>query len=175
MIVIKLGRNAIRLTLCFTVFILSILLFGSILDSNNKVSVKAFLSSTRITGEGRKIEIFDVSEGKVIAKYPSSTMIREEAGSFLVKITGLYGKVKALPETGQIIRIPFDPAIEAKSKWVTNCGITNINELYVLFPGSGEPYLLILDEKDRPWFFNFNANTSTLLLHLNIQLSAGGI
>jgi hypothetical protein len=162
MIVIRVGRNAIRLTFCFVLFMMAIFLLGSIIESNSKVSVKTFLSAARLLDEDKKIEIFDISEGKVVAQIRPSNVIRDEAGSFLEKITGMYGRVKALPDTGQIIRIPFDPVIKAKSKWITDCGITSINELYILFPNPGKPYLLILDEDDKPWFFNFNADTSIL-------------
>jgi hypothetical protein len=167
MIVFKIEKNAIRLAVCSILFIIGIVLLGSILESQNKISVKTFLSSSRLIEEGREIEIFDISAGKVIAKYHPTSIIREEAVSFIGKITGMYVKVKALPDNGHIIRIPFDSAININSKWVTDCGITSVDELYILFPNFGQPYLLILDEKDRPWFFNFNADTSTLLHYLN--------
>lgn len=167
MIVIRFGKNAVRLTFCFTLFITAIILLGSLIEGNSRVSVKTFLSAARLLDENKKIEVFDISEGKVIAKYRPSNVIIDEAGSFLKNITGMYGRVKALPDKGRIMRIPFDPAIQVNSKWITDCGITSVDKLYVLFPDSGEPYLLILDEKDRPLFFNFDMDTSTLLLHLN--------
>lgn len=167
MIVFKVEKNAIRLAVCSALFIIVIILLGSIIECQNKISVKSFLSSPRLMEEDRRIEIFDISAGKVIAKYRPSSIIIDEAGSFLGKITGMYGKVKALPDNGHIIRIPFNPAINVKSKWVTDCGITSVSELYVLFPNPGQPYLLLLDDKDRPWFFNFDANTDKLVYYLN--------
>lgn len=166
MIVISIQKKTIWLTICFALFTMAGILLASIFENHHEESVKAFLSTEGLIRENRKIEIFDITEGKVIAEYAPNSNIRNEAISFLDKVSGLYVKAKPIPEKGQIIRIPFDPAVKVKNKWITDSGITIANELYVLFPDPGKPFLLILDERERPWFFNFDADTSKLLQSL---------
>lgn len=105
------------------------------------------------------IEIFDIGRGEVVRQVEPDRKTRREAETLLKNITGFYLKFKPLPDKGRIVRIPFEPVYKLKNKWLNDCGITEVDTLYVLFPEEGAPYLLVLDGKKRPFFFNIKGDT----------------
>lgn len=124
-------------------------------------SMAAFLVSSEISV--RNIEIFDITKGEVIQKTPVSSLIQKEVEGYLDKVTGVYVKAKAFPDKGYIIRVPFDPATEVKNTWLSDYGIKTVDQVFILFPEEDVPYLLVLDENRRPFFYNFEGNTKALL------------
>lgn len=139
-------------------------------DNTNLIS---FLVSVNASVHGYKnIEIFDISKGEVIKKVQSNPEIQKEARSYLEGITGMYIKVKAFPDKGYIIRIPIEPPFEAKNQWLNDYGINSVEEVFILFPEEGMPYLLVLDGKYRPLFYNFDGNTDLLLKNLSFKPDA---
>jgi hypothetical protein len=110
----------------------------------------------------KDVEIFDISKGEVIKKVQLNPAIRKEVEEYLKNITGMYGKVKALPEKGYIIRVPMEPFVNVNCQWLTGYGINSVDEVFILFPEKGK-YLLVLDSKYRPLFYNFDGNTDELL------------
>ena len=101
-----------------------------------------------------RIEIFDIGRGEVIKQVEPDRGTRRKAENLLKNITGHYLKFKPLPDKGLIIMIPLEPVSTIKNKWLNDCGIANVDALYVLLPEEGAPYLLVLDENQRPFFFN---------------------
>lgn len=126
-------------------------------------------SDSTAVNEYKNIEIFDISKGEVVKNLQSNTAIQKEAEAYIERITGLYPRVKAFPDKGCIVRIPLEPPVTAASHWLKDYGINLVNELFVLFPEQGKPYLLILDDKYRPFFYNFEGNTDTLLAELDFN------
>jgi len=119
--------------------------------------------------EYKDVEIFDISKGEVIKTIQSNPVIQKEAEKYLKSITGMYAKVKAFPESGYIIRVPLEPPVKVQGQWLTNYGIDSVDEVFILFPGQGTPYLLVLDERSRPLFYNFEGNTDVLLKILDFN------
>ncbi|MCX7710180.1 MAG: hypothetical protein N2484_10060 [Clostridia bacterium] len=134
-------------------------------------NVEAFLSQSLDTGnENKVVEIFDISKGEVIKTEAVNPSIRKEAEKYLNSITGMFVKVKAIPEKGYILRIPLEPPVEVKSHWLADYGINSVEELFVLLPEQGTPYLLVLDDQSRPYFYNFDGNIEPLLERLGFPL-----
>ncbi|MCX8130660.1 MAG: hypothetical protein N3I35_11250 [Clostridia bacterium] len=128
----------------------------------------SFLASPNISvQEEKQIEIFDVSKGAVIKKVKRNTKIQDLAESYLNGITGVFIKASALPKNGFIVRIPLNPSIEIKTQWLSQL----VNEVFLIFPNGEKPYLLVLDYKFRPLFYNFEGNTDKLLKTLDFSLN----
>jgi hypothetical protein len=121
------------------------------------------VSSGVYSSELKPVEIFDVSQGIVIKKSQSSEKIQKTAYDYLMNISSLYVKVKALPDKGHIIKIPFEEPKLIQNKWING----NVSEVFVILPEQQKPYLLVLDESRRPFFYNFEGNTYELLKSLD--------
>ncbi|HHW48055.1 MAG TPA: hypothetical protein GXX14_05490 [Clostridiaceae bacterium] len=132
----------------------------------NQASLVGFLVSADMhVQEDEKVEIFDVKKGEIIKRVELSNDIQREAEKFLKGITGMYAKVKAFPEDGYIVKIPLNPSVIVKSQWLNNI----VDKVFVIFPKEEAPYLLVLDEKERPLFYNFEGSTDMLLENLSFQ------
>lgn len=84
----------------------------------------------------------------------------------------MYVEAKAFPDKGYIIRVPFEPSVKIQSQWLKDYGMNLVDEVFILFPEQGRPYLLVLDEKQRPLFYYFEGNTDVLLEKLNFKLES---
>lgn len=115
------------------------------------------------------IEIFDIKKGEVMQSVPLNQSIQREIEEYLRNITGLYIKAKPIPNEGFVIRVPLRPPQKVKNILPNDKGIDIINEVFILFPKQRDPFLLILDKKQRPFFYNFNGNTNILLEKLNFR------
>ncbi|MDP4182451.1 MAG: hypothetical protein Q8942_15345 [Bacillota bacterium] len=131
-----------------------------------KSSMISFLVS-----EQADIEIFDISRGEVIKRSKFNSNIQNEVEKYLNAITGMYTKVKAFPEKGYIIKIPLNAGVKTKNYWLNNYGIDSVNEVFIIFPEQGAQYLLILDAKKRPLFFNFEDTTDELLKTIDFNVN----
>jgi hypothetical protein len=135
-----------------------------------KSDLVSFLVSSDLTGLNNAIEIFDIAKGEVIREIEVSPVVRGEAEGYLKKITGMFGKVKALPEKGYIVRVSLEPSAKIENKWLSGYGINSVDQVFIILPEQTIPYLLVLDEKNRPLFYNFEGGINTLLENLNFQL-----
>ncbi len=131
-------------------------------------SLVTFVASTQTSGpESKNIEIFDITKGEVIKKVQPSTSIQILANGYLNGITGIYVKVKAFPDKGYIVRIPLNPPIKVQTPLLTDYSINSVDEVFILFPEQGNPFLLVLDKKYRPFFYNFEGDVNALLEQLD--------
>lgn len=170
----KINKKQLKTSIALTLFVFSI--FSIInhtfktedINEFNDNSMVAFMDfAISLNDEVKNIEIFDISKGQVIKSLPTNHLVQNEAIEYLKGITGMYPKVNALPNEGYIIRIPLEPSVFIKNQWVNEV----LNEIYVVFPSKDDkPYLLILDDKNRPVFFVFNVNTDALLKNIDLEL-----
>lgn len=125
------------------------------------ISLVILLAAVNISAQVHKsIEIFDVKQGLVVKKLDVNPVVQKEAESYLKGISGMYVKVKAFPEAGYIVRIPLATPVRVQNEWLD----ASVNEVFIILPGGADvPYLLVLDEKGRPEFYNFKGKTDTLL------------
>ena len=120
------------------------------------------MAKKAVIQENTVIEIFDISKGKVVKTIQSNSTIKNESIHILNGITGPYEKIEGFPDEGYIIKVPFQPSIPVNNRWLNTFDIKSIDEVFILFPKGHKPYLLVLDERDRPIFFNFEGDTSGL-------------
>ena len=163
----KINKKQLKICISLTLFAFSMFsIIYNIVNTGNTSefsdnSMVAFMDfAISLNEETKNIEIFDIGKGEVIKSLSVNHLVYNEAIEYLKGITGMYPKVNALPGEGYIVRIPLEPSVFVKNQWIDE----TLNEIYVIFPSKDEsPYLLILDDKKRPLFFTFNANTDVLL------------
>lgn len=131
-----------------------------------RASAETFLASSNVHDN---IEIFDIGKGSVIKVIQINDFALTEASKYLQGITGMYAKVRALPDKGYIVKIPFEYNIIVKNKWLNDYNINSVDKIFIIFPQDRVPYLLVLDEKERPYFYCFNGDTNKLLKSLNFE------
>ena len=136
----------------------------------NSSLVSFMVSKNLQQDKTQSIEIFDTGKEQVIKRVESSPAIQKEVSGYLKGISGLYTRFNPIPRKGIMIKIPVVPPVEVKNKWVNQL----VNEVIVLFPAQGEPYLMIFQQENKPLFFTFKGNTANLLKELNFQLKQGG-
>jgi hypothetical protein len=126
-----------------------------------------YLHDRNLAAGSGSVEIFDVGKGRVVKQVGNDLQTRREAEKLLKNITGLYIRFKPLPDSGRIVRIPLAPPAGIKNKWLNDSGIADVDVLFVLLPDAGEPYLLVLDKEQRPWFFYTKGSTAGLVRRLS--------
>lgn len=131
----------------------------------NLALISYIASNTYEVNANKDIELFDIAKGSVIKKIKSDIQVQKEVFMYLNSITGMYPKVNALPNSGYIIRIPLDNSYKIKNFWIDSF----IDEIFIIFKTGSTPYLLLLDDKKRPLFLNFNKKTTNLLNLLKIE------
>jgi hypothetical protein len=75
--------------------------------------------------------------------------------------------VKPLPSKGYIVKIPINPPLMVQNQFI-NAPVDNI---FIIFTETEPPILLLLDEKGKPFVYNFSAKTDTLKKYLNFNFS----
>jgi len=133
-------------------------------------ALMAFVASSNSSYNTTNIEIFDISKGEVIVEVKPRPSVREEAIKYLKGINGIYTKVNAFPDKGYIIRIPLSPPVAVQNQWLNSFNIKSVDGLFVLFPEDEKPYILVLDEASRPFFYTFDIPTNKLLEDLDFQI-----
>jgi hypothetical protein len=145
--------------------------FVSSLISKGESGDKAYTSQNVMTAfltearEQPSLEIFDVKTEKVVKQLGMEAGYKKAAENFLASIDGVYVKVNAFPQNGFIVRVPLIPAEAIYNKWFNG----EVNQVFILFPQNEKPYLLVLDDKSRPQFFNFTGDTAAFLKSLGYQ------
>jgi len=122
-----------------------------------------FLSANIYAFGRQNIEIFDIDKNMVVKSIELTSEIQNEVKNYVKKISGMYVKVDALPDSGIIIRVPLNPPIMADNQWLSGYNINMVNEVFVIIPAQGKAFLLILDNEARPLFFNFEGDVGKLL------------
>jgi len=137
---------------------------------DESIPVAYIASCYSSSGIARNVEIFDIVKGEVVVKSKPTDLVQQEAIKYLNGITGIYTRVNAFPDKGYIIRIPIYPPAHVQNQWLNGFGIENVGEVFVLFPENENPFLLVLDESSRPFFYIFDVPTDRLLEELNFQI-----
>ncbi|MBU5593124.1 hypothetical protein KQI89_15350 [Clostridium sp. MSJ-4] len=117
--------------------------------------------------ESIHVEIFHINQESVVKRTPLTSKIQREAENYIKGITGVYAKFNPIPNSGYMIKIPFETPAMIKNQWIN----AFVDEIIVIFPEQEDPYLLVFDNKDRTIFLSFKGNTDLLLKHLKFKLN----
>lgn len=143
---------------------------GAVIQNQSKLEdayLSAFLAAQNVYED---IEIFDIGKGSIVKIVKVNDIAINEAKKCLSGITGIYVKVNAFPEKGYIVKVPFEPKIKIKNQWLNENSINSVDKIFIIFPDDGKPYLLVLDGKERPFFFTIDCNTDKLLKSLSFVI-----
>lgn len=135
------------------------------------IFVIGLLTSVSVSARGyAKIEVFDISKEAVVKRVDTNSAIQKKVESYLKGITNIYIKFKPIPSKGYMIKIPLEPPVMVKNQWLNS----PVNEVILVFPEQGKPYLAVFDEKNKITFFYFEGNTDALLKELNFLPNVPG-
>lgn len=131
---------------------------------------ETFKSSLLISHNGHEdVEIFDIGKGKVIKAVQINETAIAESQKYLQGIVGMYPKIKAFPDKGYIIKIPFKTSIVVKNHFLNDYNINSIDKVFIILPEEKAPYLLVLDDRERPYLYCFKGNINKLLNSINFK------
>ncbi|WP_226682517.1 hypothetical protein [Sutcliffiella horikoshii] len=111
------------------------------------------------------IEVFDVTQGKVIKSIPLDEKNKVEALKLVKSTDSLYPKLNPTPKTGFMIKVIFDPAEDIETKVLKQ----PVTQVIFIFPDAEKPYILIFNEKDQPMFYYFTEDFAPFLEMLGID------
>lgn len=124
------------------------------------------LISTTVSAQmNQQIQIFDISQDKVVKFVQINTDIQHEVEKFLEGITGVYVKYNPIPNKGFMVRIPLEPNIMVRNKWFDDL----VDEVTIIFPDQEHPYLMMFDDENKPYFLTFEGNTEKLIELLDFK------
>jgi len=123
------------------------------------------LSTNAIAQTNQQIQIFDIEQDKVIKYVQLNTDVQQEVEKFLEGISGVYAKYNPIPNKGFMVRIPLEPNIMVRNKWFDDL----VDEVTIIFPSQEDPYLMLFDDENKPFFLTFEGNTENLLDFLDFK------
>jgi hypothetical protein len=133
------------------------------------IFVIVLLSSINIHAQTyNDVEIFDITQGKVVKVVKSNSAFQKEAVTYLENINGVYPKFNPIPEKGHAIRVPLTPSVKIQNNW-TN---TLVHEVIIMFPDEqgSHPFLMFFEDDDKLMCFEFKGDTVNLLKLLNFKI-----
>lgn len=112
--------------------------------------------------EDHTVEIFDISEERVISQLTADALLQRQVADTLRQIDGLFPKVQPIPEDGLLIKISLEPSIYVENEWLVEL----VDEVILFYSASDEPYLLVFDQENRSYFFTIKTDGIDLLLNI---------
>lgn len=126
-----------------------------------------FLYSPSMNANGIKnVELFDIQKDTVTNVVPTSPLLQEAAESYLEGINRIFVKVRPIPSTGYMVRIPLERPVNVKNEWINEL----IDEVIIILTKEDDPYLIIFDDENNPYVFYFKGNTDILVKTFNLTL-----
>ncbi|KMJ57987.1 hypothetical protein AB685_14265 [Bacillus sp. LL01] len=118
-----------------------------------------------VSAQPLQIEVFDVTQSKVIKSIPLEEKNRVEALKLVKSANTLYPKLNPTPKTGFMVKVPFEPA----EKVDTNVLKQSVKQVIFIFPEGEKPYLLIFNEKEHPMFYYFSEDFRPFVDMLSLE------
>ncbi|RAS71828.1 hypothetical protein [Priestia endophytica] len=110
--------------------------------------------SDSFTSSNKNVEVFDLTQSKVVKITPTNEVLQKEAEKSIRSITLLSKKVSPLPRKGALVRIPLDPAVSIRNEWMDDL----VDEVIIIFGEREKPLLMVFTDENRTLFFEFNYN-----------------
>lgn len=129
----------------------------------------AFLSQDKKNDDSLNIEVFDIGKGKVISSTPLILDIQNEVFNYVKSVKDLYTKVIPFPEKGYVISVPFDKPMNVRIKLLNEVGIKTLHTVFIILSEKEAPVLLVLDSRQRPYFFTFTSGIQPLLDYVKLS------
>lgn len=122
-----------------------------------------FLFPINVYGEDfGYVEVFCIDQEKVVKKVQSNSEIQKLAEGYIQGIEGIYGKFNPIPDSGYAVKIPLYPPVKIENKLTK----AFVDVVIIMFPKSGEPFLIIFENENKLVCFTFKGDTNELWRNL---------
>jgi hypothetical protein len=74
-------------------------------------------------------------------------------------VNGLSRLFNPIPKEGEIFKIPVQPSRVVNNQWIN----TLVDEVKVIVPTNGKPLMMMFDDENKPYFFEFEYDIAPLL------------
>lgn len=113
------------------------------------------------------IEIFDISNEKVVKVLPLTNKIEKEIIGYLYNITGMYPKFNPVPDKGFAVKVFLEPPVTIKNQLFNS----TVDQVIIMFPEGDSPFLVVFQNEDNLTCYNFKGKTNKLLKKLNYKVN----
>jgi hypothetical protein len=113
----------------------------------------------------KNIELFEIEKDTVINTMPIGKQYQQLTESYLKNISGIYVKVRPIPKTGYMVKVPLEPSVHLKNEWVNSL----IDEVIIILTKGEEPYLMVFDDENNPHFFHFKGDVAPFIKAFQIE------
>lgn len=121
------------------------------------------LFSVARAAEYRKIEVFDVENGKVVQKIENTRQRQHEVHLLINSIDGMYTKANLDFKKGRVFRIPIEPTVHVENQWYSGL----LSETYLFQPDNEKPILLLIDDNNKGYFMKFKKDLQPFINSLS--------
>lgn len=118
-----------------------------------------------VTAQPLQIEVFDVTQSKVVKTVPLNEKTKSEALKLVKSTNALYPKLNPTPKTGFMLKVPLEPEENIDTIVLKQ----TVKQVIFIFPEGEKPYLLIFNEKEQPMFYYFSEDFTEFLEMLGIK------
>ena len=129
-----------------------------------------FLNPTIIYAQGSKyVEIFDPKQDKVVKVIHLNAEINNMISGWVKNIDGIYAKNDPITNDGYAIKVPLDPKVTVRGKWLN----ATVKEVYIIIPETDPPFFMIFENENKLSCFLFDGSIDTLSKILGFKLQNG--
>jgi len=115
----------------------------------------------------RKVEVFDIDLGKVVARLDNNEDIQQEARRWVKAITGPAVRPMIDPKHGIIIKVPVQPEVQVSNEWMKD---SVVDVFLPVSPATLDTPLLLLFTKDnKPLMFTFKYDLRPFLKQYGLE------
>ncbi|MBM7703938.1 hypothetical protein [Metabacillus iocasae] len=132
-----------------------------------KISIALLLMlfiSSAAEAQTPKVEVFNIDKGKVEKSVTMTPVLQDEAQKSVKSMTGIFKKVSPIPKTGYLVKVPLDPAVPVKATGID----VLTSEVIIVISEEQKPILMIFDNENRAFFFEFSHDITKLKKELNL-------
>lgn len=142
-------------------YIVCFLIVLSLFVSSKSIHPKSIVSAQSTVD----VELLDIetNETRTIEANPK---IQLEAKKIIKEIDTIVIKLDPFSDKGYMLRIPLTPSLQLKNEWVNSL----IGEVFIIIPEGDKPFLLIFDDKNKPYFFSFKREIDSILKMLDVPI-----
>lgn len=107
------------------------------------------------------VQLFDVAQGRVVRSAPNSMAFRRLGESWIASIRSAWGGFRLDPESGYVLKIPFEPAVPVSNGWYRG----EVRELYIMWDPA-KPHdtrMMLLGRDGNPRVFYLKADAGAFV------------
>lgn len=134
--------------------------------SENAESGNANAGKTDPASEGslKPVQVFDVSQGKVVKSVPNDKKFQKMAKSWLRSVTGLAPQLSSDNSCTYVYRVPLAEPAEVKAGAVT----VVTRDLFLFYCQDNPPLMLVFDDARKPYLLLFDRDLKPFIRKVGV-------